>query len=406
MKKMILFILVLTATVSAAERVKVRATGQAPAQLPDARKSAVEDALRAAVEAGAGVEIAGVTEVENYRLIKDAVYARTAGLVEKYEVIEENPNQEGLYTVRVEAIISKADINTQIEAWKALIERKGRPRVLVAGSVDKQPFERRLTAHIQDILEQRGLDVVDLDMLKENQRLDAERAAKGDLDPVKAALISTESGADYFIVVKVEGTKYTGQDYHGITLYPVDASAIVKVIAADTSRIIASKVVSDSQKADTTERAMLDVTETVTTLAVDKAVERVAVNWLDDVDQRGGMEIEVITNGFSFVRLEEMVKKLNQTDGVKEIIIDNTDYQGRSSFRIITNDNAFNIASVLKSIDPGIEIVKSSKYQVEVAEKQTAAPKELFTNRAAMYAGIAAAVLLIIVASVNLLKKR
>jgi hypothetical protein len=230
MKKIIFLMLILVGTVNAADRVMVRATGQAPAELPNAREASIEAALRQAVEVGGGVKVAGVTEVKDYELIKDVIYVQTAGLVEKYDVIAENPNQDGFYTVRVEAIISRADINTKLEAWKALIKRKGRPRVMVVGSVDKQPFQRRLTAHVQDILERKSLTVIDLDMLEENKRLDAERAAKGDLDPIKAALITRQAGADYFVVVQIEGTKYTQQSFHGVTMYPVDATAIVNVI--------------------------------------------------------------------------------------------------------------------------------------------------------------------------------
>ncbi len=398
--------LVLSASNSAfaADKVMVRATGQAPAQLPNAREAAIETALRQAVEVGGGVELASVTETRDYQLIKDVIYVKTAGLVEKYDVIQENPNQGGLYTVRVEAIISRANINTQIEAWKALIKRKGRPRIMVAGSVDRMPFERRLTAEVQGTLERKSLTVIDLDMLKENQRRDAERAAKGDLDPAKAALISREVGADYLIVVQIEGTRYSQQSYHGVNLYPVDATAIVKVIAADTAKLVASEVVSASEKADTSERAMLAVTSEVTDLALKEALKRIAAHWLEDVDQRGGAEFTVIADAFDFDRFERLVSGLRAAGGVKDIIVDSTDYQGRSSFRVVSNNIAFNIAAVLKQVDPGVIIKKSSKYSIEIAPGKASVKSFSMGMVIAISAGLAA-VVLVVIAIVNLVKK-
>lgn len=399
--------LVLGASVSvfAADKVMVRATGQAPAGLPNARQAAVEAALREAVEVGGGVELASVTETRDYQLIEDVIYVRTAGLVEKYDVIRENPNQGGLYTVRVEAIISRADINTQIEAWKALIKRKGRPRIMVAGSVDRMPFERRLTAEVQGTLERKGLTVIDLDMLKENQRRDAERAAKGDLDPAKAALISREVGADYLVVVQIEGTKYSQQSFHGVNLYPVDATAIIKVIAADTAGLVAAETVSASQKADTSERAMLAVTSEVTDIALTEALKRIAAHWLDDVDQRGGAEFAVVADAFDFDRFQRLVGGLRAAGGVKDIIVDSTDYQGRSSFRVVTNNTAFNIAAVLRQVDPGVIITNSSKYRIEIAPGKGGGGGLSMKKILAISAGLAA-VVLVIIAVVNLLKKK
>ena len=387
-----------------ADQVMVRATGQAPTELPNAREAAVEAALRQAVEIGGGVALASITETKDFELIKDVIYVKTAGLVETYDVIQENPNQDGLYTVRVEAIVSRANINTQIEAWKALIKRKGRPRLMVVGSVDRMPFERRLTAEVQGVLERKGLTVIDLDMLEENKRMDAERAAKGDLDPGKAALISREVGADYLVVVQIEGTRYSAQSYHGVRMYPVDATAILKVIAADTARVVASETLSDTQRADTPERAMMAVTSEVTASTLREAIKRIAAHWLEDVDQRGGAQFVVVANAFGFDRFQKLVSGLRAAGGVKDIIVDSTDYQGRSSFRVVTNNTAFNIAAVLKQVDPGIVITSSSKYRIEIAAGKVPG-MPLSTGMIIAIAAGLAAVVLVIIALVKLLKK-
>ncbi len=387
----------------AADKAMVRATGQAPAELPNAREQAIEDALRQAVEAGAGVEIASETETRDFQLIRDVIYVKTAGLVEKYDVIQENPNQDGLYTVRVEAIVSRADINTQIEAWKALIKRKGRPRMMVVGSVDKRPFDRRLTAEVQSVLERRGLTVIDLDMLKENQRQDAERAAKGELDPQKAALVMREAGCDYFVTVAVEGTQYEARSVHGVSMVPTDATAILKVIAVDSARLIASEVKNATFQAPTAEQSLWEVTSAVAASALQEAIRRVAAHWLEDVDYRGGAEIQIIANQFSFDQVSALVTALRQIGGIKDILVDQADAQGRSQLRVITNSPSFNIAAVLKQIDPSITITAASKYQVEIAPGRAGVNWNAPKTWIAIAAG-AVAIMLIFIAMIKLLR--
>lgn len=350
-------------------RVQVTVTGQALRELPNAREAAVEAALRQAVEIGAGVKIAGETEVREFQLVKDVIYAKTAGLVETYKVLKENPNQDGLYTVRVRAIVSRADINTQVEAWKALIKRKGRPRIMVVGSVDRQPFDPRLTGELQGMLERRSLRVVDLNMLKENQRRDAERAARGDEDPQRAALISREIGADYFILAQVEGTKYSAQELYGIKHYPVDATGILKVIATDNANLLASEVVDATRQARTSERALRAATSEVLRTGLNQAIRRIAVHWLEDLDQRGGAEIHIVAAKFPFNRFNKLVQGLRAAGGIKDIIVDSTDFQGRSELRVVTNNPTLNLAALLEKLDRDIEVRNMAKYRIEIGLK-------------------------------------
>jgi len=347
-------------------RYKVTVVGQAPADLPRAREAAVEDALRQAVEAGAGVLIASETKVENFQLIKDVIYTKSAGLVETYKVLRENPNQQGLYAVRIEAIVSRGTLNTQLEAWKTLIRRKGWPRLMVVGSVDKRPFDMLLTARVQGLMERRGLTVVDWTVLNENQRRAAERAAISDGDLVKAALISQEIGADYLVIAGIDGTELPAEKTFGVKLYPADATGMFKVVAADTARVIASEVLSRQSKAQSAREAIRDVTNTVLEQTFEEAIKRVAVHWLEDVDPRGGQQIQLVLHKFPFDRMNHLLLNLRQAGGARETVVDSTDAKGRSQVRLITNQAALNIAAVLLKIDPGIRITKSSKYSIEV----------------------------------------
>ena len=351
---------------AASPRYKVQATGQAPAELPRAREAAVEDALRQAVEAGAGVKIASETKVQNFQLIKDVIYMQTAGLVETYKVLRENPNQQGLYTVRVEAIVSRAQVDMRLQAWKSLIQRKGWPRLMVVGALDSNPFDRILTAKIQGLMERRSLTVIDQSVLNENQLRAAQRAAFGDADMQKAAVISQEVGADYLVIAEINGEELPVEDNFGVKLYPADATGMFKVITADTAMVIASEVISRQVKAQSSRQAIREVTDRIVEQTFEEAIKRVAFHWLEDVDSRGGQQIQLVLHKFPFERINNLIEGLNQSGAIKDSIDDSTDAKGRSQIRLITNESAVNIAGVLLKVDPGISIAKTSKNTIEI----------------------------------------
>ena len=346
-------------------KVKVLATGQGPAELPDAKKLAIDDALRQAIEVGGGITVTSETSVKDFQLAYDAIYTQSAGLIESYQVLEENPNQDGFYTVRVEAIVSKADINMKLAAWKTLLSQKGNPKMMVVGSVQQRPFDYKLTAKIQGILEKRGFKVVDLEMLNENQRRDAEMAARGNLDPEMAAMISNEIGANYFVVVKVDGFEVSEVPYHGVESYTVDTCAVLKVIAADSSEIIASEVVDYTQHGAVRERVIDQAGSAAVVSALEKSFPRIAENWLVDVDAVLGAELEVVLNRFSFEHWQNLLKGLQQVSGLN-IVVDYSNAEGRTLWRVTTNMSTVNLASLLKKVDPSIQIISTSKNRIEV----------------------------------------
>ncbi len=348
------------------DRMMVKVTGQAPADLPNARDAAIEDALRRAVEVGGGVEVWSESETREFMLIKDVIYTECAGLVETYRVLRENPNEAGLYTVRVEAVISRGSLKKKIAAWKALIRRQKHPRVMVVGSVDKRLFETRLTAEIQGDLARRGLTVIDLEMLNENQRRDAERAAKGEADFEKAALIAQEVGADYFVLVVVEGTQYPPKEIYGVKLYEVDATGILKIIAVDSSRLIASEVVNTRKSSRRQEQATRQATTEATKKALTRAVGRLGAHWLEGVDGRRGGQITIMLTRCPFDRLTKITKALETAGGIKQVIVDSIDATGRSQIRVITNDSAINIAAVLKSADAALTIDTLTQTRIDI----------------------------------------
>jgi hypothetical protein len=345
--------------------VRVTATGQALADAPNARADAVEDALRRAVEAGLGVEIAAWSQTREFRLVSDVIVTRTVGYVQQYRVVEQRPDEDGLYTVRVEAVVTRGEINADALGLRALLERKGRPRLMVVGSADGERFEDRLTAELQNAIDQRGITVIDLDRLTARQQQDAMIALRLEEDAAKAALIGEEVGADYFVVVGVEGTKHPPQATYQITQHRVDATAAVRVVTVDTGRVLASEVISASVTDPRESTAHRKATSQVTARAIERALDRVATHWLSDLDPRGGSQVELVFHRFGFERLTRLVADLRRMPNVQDVIVDATRSDGRSHLRVVTNMAAADLATRLGRLDPALSVAAVSKHRIE-----------------------------------------
>ncbi|MBI3600407.1 MAG: hypothetical protein HY097_07165 [Nitrospinae bacterium] len=72
----------------------------------DARRSAIDDALRIAVEQARGVLVSVETEVQEYALVRDEVATRCRGYVKTYKILKENKDdKENLYRVSLAATV-------------------------------------------------------------------------------------------------------------------------------------------------------------------------------------------------------------------------------------------------------------------------------------------------------------
>jgi hypothetical protein len=91
---------------------------------------ALKNALRAAVEEAAGVLITADTQTLNSILVRDQVYARSAGYVKKFDVVSK-ATDKGVMTVVVKAEVLTADLDKDLQAVKGLIGRLGRNKLII-----------------------------------------------------------------------------------------------------------------------------------------------------------------------------------------------------------------------------------------------------------------------------------
>lgn len=195
----------------AADETTVETSGSAGVVNNDvagAKDKARKDALRNAVEQVAGAKVSSVTSVKDYQLVSDQVTSQVDGLVKSYKILEEK-NEGGVVTIKVSAVVSKAQA---MDAFSLALLEAGRPKVAfviaerMAGATDFSTGnqERGRTENMLiEYLQERGLSVVNLAGLGGVNLSGV--ATSGDLSAADAEKLAEKADAQFVVVGKVDG---------------------------------------------------------------------------------------------------------------------------------------------------------------------------------------------------------
>ncbi|MCX6841640.1 MAG: hypothetical protein NTX53_05095 [candidate division WOR-3 bacterium] len=115
MKRVIPIVLALAGLVLAQDVVPIVVKGTGPD-----RPQAIEDAKRNAVEQALGVAVQGITEMQNFSVIKDIVQSRADGYVSNYTVIEETPFPDR-FEVKISANVSKSPLQADTKSLQSAL---------------------------------------------------------------------------------------------------------------------------------------------------------------------------------------------------------------------------------------------------------------------------------------------
>lgn len=130
-----LSLLLASVALAQATVVSKEGTGEAAIVSNDQQKAfeeAKKNALRAAVEAAAGVRIDADTVVVNNQLVRDQVFANTSGYVKKFDVTAKNVDEKKkIVSVTVKADVITDQLDKDITAARDLVKRAGRPSIII-----------------------------------------------------------------------------------------------------------------------------------------------------------------------------------------------------------------------------------------------------------------------------------
>lgn len=301
-------------TFSGASGEIVEAEGIAPIMnndLINARKAALADAQKSAVELVVGVYVSAETMVQKAVTIKSDILARTEGYITRYDILKEG--EEGkFYKVRIKALVKLEEINHDLDELGLLVtpEEAGNPRIsiIIEEEIDGSPSE---SGDAEMALFQAFLNanypMVESTTLSETE---VESALSGDASFYRA--IGEKLKVEILIIGAVSAGLVTTEGLGGFISYR--ASTNLKAIRCGNGKVLVTA--SDVQSG-------VDITRNIAAAkalkqAAQKSGEKIAHELAAKIQQQSVVVIEV--GGISSITmLREFQNFLDKLSEVKSV---------------------------------------------------------------------------------------
>lgn len=299
------------------------------------RQQARDDALRRAVEKGAGVVITSRTETVDHAVAFDQIVAKSEGYVQSFTEGEVTQDASGIWRFTLTAIVAVGRIKDDWGQIQLILERKGQPTVMVlvrevvqgrAGTTLEGSSSYAATA-IERLLMDKGFRVKSSAGLQEAERRERDAAVAGK-DDAKLAAIAKTYGADIVIggdlLCRFDRQTALPGDMTG---YRYVSAAQLKAYRADTADMIASVDVDGIGAAPGEGEAQQKAMQQAARKVKIEVLKEILNHWYFEFQQGAVVELEVTLAGQDEAALrkaDRYIRKLKSAlegiKGVKSVI--------------------------------------------------------------------------------------
>ncbi len=334
------------------------------------KDEATRQAKRKAVERVAGTYIVSTTETRDYALIRDTILTRSNGFVERFEVIEQHQEPDGVCVVKARATVSVGGI---LDAWavvRGLLGEMGRPKIMVCvrERIDDDVRDgSTVQTRLEKLLLESGFDLVDRTQLEaiERERLDAALRKE---KKTQLGAIARRHGAHLFIT----GTAWarferTGEVYR-IPVQFYGGSANLRCFATDNAKLLSSRSAASTGADRMAARSASKALELLGETIAPRMRADILRHWQNVLEGLG--EVTLIVSPLSFTALGELEDELAKLRGVREVA---STYESPIARITIQADvRAPELAKrIAKSLDDRLEITSLKPNVIEARAKQT-----------------------------------
>lgn len=370
-KLTLLALLVPLVALAQATIVTKEAEGQAAVVNKDELKAFEEaktNALRAAVEAAAGVRISADTVVVNNQLVRDQVLANTDGYVKKYDIVSKAIDK-GVATVKIKADVITENLDKDITAARDLVKSMGKPSLVIVVQEQTLPptggaiiNSESISTALTEVLRADGWDIKDAQAM--NKKLKLEGAAT--MGPTDLKEINDLTKAAYVLYGKAALRQ---QDVKGMlggltdskgqqALFPISGEYDLALAATDSEDQLAKvngKLSVDLTKMNT---AQVDVRVSYERTAFDLVkfkkeeitapIRKAILEQFRD-QKVNGKKLNVSVKGLdSFGAAKDFKKSIESIKGIKEATQDGF-ADGKAAYRVLFQGTAQDFAELVES---------------------------------------------------------
>jgi len=329
---------------------------------------ALRDALRKAVEQGAGTFISSHSETKDFALVRDTVLARSAGFVQSKKVLSKQKLPDDTWQVKISAMVSVKGIEDTWGAVTTLLQQVGRPKIMVfirEKIAEEVQDDSTVQTRIENLLLKSGFVLVDKEQLKEIDKKDLTAAVAED-SPAKLQAIAKRFGAQIFISGVANCTAGPANNVGGVELFAYQAEANIRTFRSDTAQLMSSVPGQPARGVDRVWRsAAAKALDAQAQQIAPKVVADILQFWQDALAGRG--EVQLHVEGVSFKQYTDLKKKLGELKQVKDV---KTEYHNEIAECSLQSDvNAEQLAEKLVDALPELEIKDVSQNVIKAKFK-------------------------------------
>ncbi len=314
---LVLFLMVPVSLAYAGEAEKTIITsGVAMANTEDARRKAINDALRNAVEEGMGTFVTADLIVKKKQVVDEKILSRVEGYVRDYKIVEERES-DGLYRVKITATVKLGKIQSDLMAIGLLMQRKQVPRLMVLVGSRKEGeiifFRPEESVNsVRNIVEQGFIKkkflLVDLNQVARKRDFERTLAAG---NQSKIANLAKDAGAEVLVIGEAVRNFERFVKLYGSSYKFYRSEVQLRAIETGTGRVLFSGTKEGASSA--TLEPLREAAEALTA----EVIEAVLQKWASDVSNTTTINLRVIK--VDFPRLVKLEKALSNISGVEDL---------------------------------------------------------------------------------------
>lgn len=364
----------------------ITATGQAAGTDANARDEALKAALRKAVEQGTGVFLTAQSKTEDYKATYDKIFANTVGYVKRQK--EPKFTVEGnVTTARVQVLVSTQKFEEEWANIAHTVHQENNPRVIIAvaeatlynanGPVYNVDEAGIVQGKVEDFFLSRNITLTDRETAGSVNKRDLLLASIKD-DEKEMAAFGTRFKADVLVLGRATAKFSREVDVEGQKMYMYTATLNIRVIQADSARVLASKsygpvTATVLQKAGGEDKAL-------SKLAQDSAPDllgAVVEAWRKRANV--GRSVSLSISGMDYAAWKQFRDEASNITGMQAIRlreitegVANIDMETKFS-----NENLADRLCELKAVPVSVQEITANRLKLKVkAVAATEAPKE------------------------------
>jgi len=290
-----------------------------------ARRQALVEAYRQAINAGGIIEVKSTSQASNFSMVADVVKTRTHGYIKSYEVISEGADQHdsSLYKITIKARVVNSPDSGQEKSLASFLGIIGVPKVLFLISEANNDIElSSVESYMAESFRKVGYEVLTADDVKINKEINElllKKARSG--HGISAAKIARSTNADIVVTGKLTIQMSQMSGGTDITANLGNVSLNVKAIIPGNGKVV--DVVNARDR-------FMSVQQSSQMIAKEKAIAKTAKSITEKLKwnipkylSQQPRDITLKISNFSFENTDEIKLLLSKIEGINTVELDN-----------------------------------------------------------------------------------